>query len=153
MVGDLAINGWCRHRDLPAQIVHAQLIVNHGEQPARIVIEDAGRIAAIHAEDAELLKLVKGGEEPVHLPPPHFVYQNRGAMLSRPAWTISRTDGRLRRESMAPNVPRNAHCVLSTEYSLLACDHPPRGIWPSQQLAEAQQLHQPISRVSPDQQL
>src|SRR5438552_16244885 len=98
MVRDLAINRWCRHRDLPAQIVHAQLVINHGEQPARIVIEDAGRIAAIHAEDAELLKLVKRREGPVHLPPPHFVYQNRGAMLSRPAWTISRTDDRQGRE-------------------------------------------------------
>ena len=51
-----------RHADAAAQVVHAQLVIDDGEQGARVVVEDAGRIAPVHPQDAEFLQLPRGAE-------------------------------------------------------------------------------------------
>jgi hypothetical protein len=42
------------HADGATQGVHAQLVVNEGEFGAWVVVEDAGGVAPVHAQDAQL---------------------------------------------------------------------------------------------------
>ena len=50
------------HADATAQMVHPQLVIDQRKQAARIVIENAGRIAPIHAQDAEFLEPFRGAK-------------------------------------------------------------------------------------------
>jgi len=46
--------------------VHAQLVIDEGELRAGVVVEDAGGVAAVHPEDAQLAQPAGGGEQPAH---------------------------------------------------------------------------------------
>src|SRR5262249_37828254 len=66
VVADRGVHLWRRHADALAQVAHAQLVVHDGEQRPRVVVEDAGGVAAVHAEDAQLAQAAGGAEQPKH---------------------------------------------------------------------------------------
>src|SRR5207245_6958413 len=72
VVSDLGINLRGRYTDAHTEIAHAQLVIDEGIKGTRIVIEDAGGIAMVHAQDSQSLEPACSSEDPVHRPSPLY---------------------------------------------------------------------------------
>ena len=67
---DFRVNFRRRYTNAPAQPCHAQFVIDEREQAARIVIENARRVPAVHPQDTQLMQTPRRLEQPEHPFPP-----------------------------------------------------------------------------------